>query len=106
MLRLTVNGQHHELDIDPDTPLLWALRDHLHLHGAKYGCGIGLCGSCTVHVDGKAVRSCIMPLQALDASREIVTIEGALIDVDVNVIVPDEIVLDPITLENSGTRAG
>ena len=57
MLRLTVNGQTHALDIDPDTPLLWVLRDHLKLPGTKYGCGIGLCGSCTVHINDRARRN-------------------------------------------------
>ena len=57
MLQLKVNGQQHTLDIDPDTPLLWALRDHLNLCGTKYGCGIGLCGSCTVHIDERAERA-------------------------------------------------
>jgi isoquinoline 1-oxidoreductase subunit alpha len=75
MLRLTVNGQHHELDIDPDTPLLWALRDHLHLHGAKYGCGIGLCGSCTVHVDERAVRACLVKVADV-SGKAVTTIEG------------------------------
>jgi len=75
MLELTVNGQHHELDIDPDTPLLWALRDHLHLHGTKYGCGIGLCGSCTVHVDDRAVRACLVRVADV-SDKAITTIEG------------------------------
>ena len=75
MLQLKVNGQKHALDIDPDTPLLWALRDHLHLHGTKYGCGESLCGSCTVLVDGEAVRSCQIPTR-LAEGREITTIEG------------------------------
>ncbi|MDH3872270.1 MAG: 2Fe-2S iron-sulfur cluster-binding protein, partial [Gammaproteobacteria bacterium] len=57
MLQLKVNGETHALDIDPDTPLLWVLRDHLQLCGTKYGCGIGLCGSCTVHIDDRAVRA-------------------------------------------------
>jgi isoquinoline 1-oxidoreductase alpha subunit len=75
MLQLDVNGQHHELDIDPDTPLLWALRDHLHLYGTKYGCGIGLCGSCTVHIDERAVRACLVTVA--DASgKAVTTIEG------------------------------
>ena len=69
MLRLNVNGQLHELDIDPDTPLLWALRDHLHLYGAKYGCGIGLCGSCTVHVDARAVRACMLSVAEVGDNR-------------------------------------
>ena len=75
MVQLKVNGQTHALDIDPDTPLLWALRDHLHLRGTKYGCGIGLCGSCTVHLDGQAVRACLVTVGAVGA-QEVTTIEG------------------------------
>jgi isoquinoline 1-oxidoreductase alpha subunit len=75
MLELTVNGRKHTLEIDPDTPLLWALRDHLHLRGAKYGCGVGLCGSCTVHVDGRAVRSCMLTVADV-GGKAVTTIEG------------------------------
>ncbi len=75
MVNLKVNGQPHELDIDPDTPLLWALRDHLHLQGTKYGCGIGLCGSCTVHIDERAVRACLVTAGAV-SGKAITTIEG------------------------------
>ncbi len=75
MLQLKVNGQTHTLDIDPDTPLLWALRDHLHLRGTKYGCGTGLCGSCTVHVDDRAVRACLVPVSAV-SGKAVTTIEG------------------------------
>ena len=73
--RLTVNGRTHEVDAEPDTPLLWVLRDHLGLTGTKYGCGIARCGACTVHVDGRAVRSCRQELQAVAASAKITTIE-------------------------------
>lgn len=76
MRRLTVNGKRVEVDIDASTPLLWVLREQLGLTGTKYGCGIGLCGSCTVHVDGKAVRACTVSLTQLDERQEIVTIEG------------------------------
>jgi isoquinoline 1-oxidoreductase alpha subunit len=79
ILHLTVNGQRHELDINPDTPLLWALRDHLHLHGTKYGCGIGLCGSCTVHVDDRAVRACRVTVAEV-SDKAITTIEGLMPD--------------------------
>jgi isoquinoline 1-oxidoreductase subunit alpha len=72
---LRVNGQDHEIDADADTPLLWVIRDALRLAGTKYGCGIGLCGACTVHVDGVAVRSCSLPLSAA-AGKAITTIEG------------------------------
>jgi isoquinoline 1-oxidoreductase alpha subunit len=70
-----VNGRLHALDIDPGTPLLWALRDHLHLYGAKYGCGIGLCGACTVLVDDQAVRACRLSV-ADAAGKAVTTIEG------------------------------
>lgn len=75
MITLVVNGTSHRLDVDPATPLLWVLRDHLNLTGTKFGCGIGLCGACTVHVDGEAVRSCSRPLSTL-AGRNVTTIEG------------------------------
>ena len=63
MARLTVNGQTHDVDVDPDMPLLWVLRDTLGLMGTKYGCGIAECGACTVHVDGMPVRSCALPVE-------------------------------------------
>jgi isoquinoline 1-oxidoreductase alpha subunit len=75
MLQLNVNGKTCKLDVDPDTPLLWALRDTLHLTGTKYGCGLALCGACTVHVDGKPTRSCSIPVSALGNSK-ITTIEA------------------------------
>jgi isoquinoline 1-oxidoreductase subunit alpha len=75
MLVLRVNGQTHDLDIDPDTPLLWVIRDTLGLSGTRYGCGIARCGACTVHVDGTAVRSCMLPASGA-TDREITTIEG------------------------------
>jgi len=75
-VKLNVNGQDVEVDADGATPLLWVLRESLGLTGTKYGCGIGLCGSCTVHIDGGAVRSCMMPLSALGESQRITTIEG------------------------------
>ena len=75
MLTLDVNGRTRELDLEPDTPLLWALRDHLDLTGTKYGCGMAQCGACTVHVDGAPVRSCVTPVAAV-AGRRITTIEG------------------------------
>jgi len=78
-IKIIVNGGEHELDIDPETPLLWALRDSLGATGTKYGCGIGQCGACTVHVNGEAVRSCITPLSSV-AEKEITTIEGLSID--------------------------
>ncbi len=72
---LKVNGQIHTLDVEPDTPLLWVLRDELGLTGTKFGCGIAACGACTVHLDGEAVRSCSVPVSTA-AGKEIVTIEG------------------------------
>lgn len=76
MAKLKVNGELIDIEVDGTTPLLWVLREQLELTGAKYSCGIGLCGACTVHVDGKAVRSCTIPVSSLNASQEIVTIEG------------------------------
>ena len=76
MIALTVNGEERTLEgLDPSMPLLWALRDHLNLVGAKFGCGIGQCGACTVLVDGQAVRSCILPLKSA-AGAAVTTIEG------------------------------
>ena len=75
MLTLTINGQRHAADVDPDTPLLWVLRDTLGLTGTKYGCGIAACGACTVHVDGAPVRSCAVPAGSV-AGKAIATIEG------------------------------
>jgi isoquinoline 1-oxidoreductase alpha subunit len=75
MLRLTVNGQSHQVDVDPETPLLWVLRDTLGMTGTKYGCGIAQCGACTVHVDGAPVRACSLPVSTA-AGKTIVTIEG------------------------------
>ena len=72
---LNVNGIDHTLEIAPDTPLLWAIRDSLELTGTKFGCGMALCGACTVHVDGAPVRSCVTPVSAM-AGRRITTIEG------------------------------
>ncbi|MCB1133819.1 MAG: (2Fe-2S)-binding protein, partial [Verrucomicrobiae bacterium] len=72
---LHVNGRRQSVDVEPDTPLLWVLRDHLGLAGTKYGCGIGQCGACTIHLDGRPVRSCTLPVSAA-AGREVTTIEG------------------------------
>ena len=74
-IRLTVNGQEHSLDVEPDTPLLWAIRDTLGLTGTKFGCGISACGACTVLLNGKAERSCILPVSAAEGAT-ITTIEG------------------------------
>jgi isoquinoline 1-oxidoreductase alpha subunit len=75
MTRLTINGKTHDLDVDPNTPLLWAIREWVGLTGTKYGCGVAACGACTVHVDGRAVRSCVTPVAAA-AGTQITTIEG------------------------------
>ena len=75
MTRLTINGTMHEVDADPDTPLLWAICEWAGLMGTKYGCGIAQCGACTVHVDGVAVRSCSLPVRAAEG-KQITTIEG------------------------------
>jgi nicotinate dehydrogenase subunit A len=75
MVKLNVNGRTYDVDVDPTTPLLYVLRDHLQLNGAKFGCGLGQCGACTVMVDGKPVFSCITPIAAL-AGRRVKTVEG------------------------------
>src|SRR6184192_2372436 len=75
MTAFTVNQKKYELDVDPATPLLWVLREKLQLTGTKFGCGMALCGACTVHLDGEAVRSCVTPLSRA-AGKEVVTIEG------------------------------
>ncbi|KFZ36271.1 hypothetical protein HR45_17355 [Shewanella mangrovi] len=72
---LSINGSQLEADVDPDTPLLWVLRDTLKLKGTKFGCGMSLCGACTVHLDGKPIRSCVTPISAV-GSKSITTIEG------------------------------
>lgn len=72
---LKINGKSYKTDVAEDTPLLWVLRDHLDLTGTKYGCGIASCGACTVHIDGQAMRSCVMPVSAI-ATSKITTIEG------------------------------
>ena len=82
MARLKVNGKQVDVEVDGSTPLLWVLREHLGLTGTKYSCGIGLCGSCTVHINGEAVRSCIVPVSSLNPGQDIVTIEGLSADND------------------------
>ena len=76
MAKLNVNGKKVEVSADGNTPLLWVLREQLGLTGTKFGCGIAQCGACTVHIDGQPVRSCVYPLQAVQAKQKIVTIEG------------------------------
>ena len=75
MTKLNVNGKDTEIDVDPDTPLLWVLRDTLGLTGTKFGCGMALCGACTVHLDGQPIRSCVTPVSAI-GSKAVTTIEG------------------------------
>ena len=76
MPRLTINGKVREHDAEPDTPLLWVLREQLGMTGTKFGCGIAQCGACTVHLDGQPVRSCVLPVSAVQATQKITTIEG------------------------------
>ena len=80
MPALNINGRTLDFEADPATPLLWVLREQLGLTGTKYGCGIAQCGACTVHIDGAAIRSCVMPVSALQATQKIVTIEGLSAD--------------------------
>ena len=72
---INVNSKSHQVDVDSDTPILWVLRDHLHLVGTKYGCGIAQCGACTIHLNGTAIRSCSMPISSV-GDQKITTIEG------------------------------
>ena len=81
MARLSINGSVREVEAEPDTPLLWVIREQIGLTGTKYGCGIAQCGACTVHIDGVATRSCSMPVSAITEQQKIVTIEGLSPDV-------------------------
>src|SRR6516164_1406259 len=74
-INLVVNGKKLTVDVDPSTPVLWVLRDHLNLVGTKFGCGMAMCGACTIHLDGNATRACILPVSSADG-KEITTIEG------------------------------
>ena len=76
MKQLRINGETHEVDAEESTPLLWVIREQLGMTGTKYGCGIAVCGACTIHIDGKSVRSCVMPLSSVGEGAEITTIEG------------------------------
>lgn len=75
VFNLSINGTTEQVDVAPNTPLLWVLRDHLKLHGTKYGCGVAMCGSCTIHLNGTAMRSCSLPVSAV-GNQKITTIEG------------------------------
>ena len=75
MISFSLNGKPTKVDADPNTPLLWVLRDHLQLTGTKYGCGMAQCGACTVHLDGRAVRSCVTPV-SMTSGKQVITIEG------------------------------
>jgi len=75
MITLKINGQTHNIEVDPNTPVLWVVREQIGLTGTKFGCGIAQCGACTVHLNGKPIRSCVTPIQAV-ANQEITTIEG------------------------------
>jgi isoquinoline 1-oxidoreductase subunit alpha len=79
MATLSINGRTHSVDVEPDTPLLWVLRDNLNMTGTKYGCGIAQCGACTVHINGAAVRSCSLPVSAAEG-KQITTIEGLAVN--------------------------
>jgi isoquinoline 1-oxidoreductase alpha subunit len=79
MMKLTVNGKTHDLDVEGDTPLLWVIRDDVGLTGTKFGCGVGACGACTVLLEGEPTRSCVLPMSAV-AGRSITTIEGLSVD--------------------------
>jgi isoquinoline 1-oxidoreductase subunit alpha len=81
MARLSINGTVREVEVEPDTPLLWVIREQVGLTGTKYGCGVAQCGACTVHIDGVATRSCSMPVSAVTEAQKIVTIEGLSADV-------------------------
>jgi isoquinoline 1-oxidoreductase alpha subunit len=76
MAQLTINGETRNIEVDPETPLLWVLREQVGLTGTKFGCGIAQCGACTVHIDGAATRSCALPVSAVESGQKIVTIEG------------------------------
>jgi isoquinoline 1-oxidoreductase alpha subunit len=76
MAQLNINGRTHNVDVEPDTPLLWVIREHVGLTGTKYGCGVAQCGACSVHLNGEVVRSCLIPLSAVKAGDKITTIEG------------------------------
>jgi aerobic-type carbon monoxide dehydrogenase small subunit (CoxS/CutS family) len=78
---LKINGQTKQVDVDPATPMLWVLREHLNLPGTKYGCGVAMCGACTIHLNGNAVRSCQLPVSAV-GTKEIITIEGLSVNGD------------------------
>ncbi len=80
MAKLKINGKIVDIDADDSTPLLWVLREQLGMTGTKYSCGIGICGACTVHINGEAVRSCVVPVSSLDSSQAITTIEGLSTD--------------------------
>lgn len=80
-INLNINGKKHVVDVDPNTPVLWVLRDHLNLVGTKYGCGMAQCGACTIHLEGNATRSCVLPVSSVEG-KKIVTIEGLSEDGD------------------------
>ena len=79
MIKLSVNGKNIDVDVDPDTPLLWVLRDTIGLTGTKYGCGMSLCGACTVHLEGEPIRSCVTPISSV-GEKKVTTIEGLSAD--------------------------
>jgi isoquinoline 1-oxidoreductase alpha subunit len=106
MARFIVNGVEHDLDIEPEMPLLWALRDELGMTGTKFGCGIASCGACTVHVNGSAIRSCVTAVSTVEG-QEITTIEGlANVAVGVNPLAPDPSAIQQAWIDHQVPQCG
>jgi len=106
MARFKVNGVEHDLDIEPEMPLLWALRDELGMTGTKFGCGIASCGACTVHVNGSAIRSCVTAVSTVEG-QEITTIEGlANVAVGVNPLAPDPSAIQQAWIDHQVPQCG
>ncbi|PWK27676.1 isoquinoline 1-oxidoreductase alpha subunit [Arcicella aurantiaca] len=84
---LTINGKKTQVEAEPDTPMLWVIRDYVGLKGTKFGCGMGLCGACTIHLDGQAIRSCQTPISSVKATNKITTIEGISAGINIDHVV-------------------
>jgi isoquinoline 1-oxidoreductase alpha subunit len=84
---LTINGKRTQVEAEPDTPMLWVIRDYVGMKGTKFGCGMGLCGACTIHLDGQAIRSCQTPISSVKATNKITTIEGISAGVNIDHVV-------------------
>jgi isoquinoline 1-oxidoreductase alpha subunit len=84
---LTINGKKTQVEAEPDTPMLWVIRDYVGMKGTKFGCGMGLCGACTIHLDGQAIRSCQTPISSVKATNKITTIEGISAGVNIDHVV-------------------